>query len=216
MCFIGDSFIAGVGDDEARGWVGRVVRDARAMGANITAYNLGVRRETTVQVAARLPLEAPPRLADGDVAGVVFSTGVNDTTSDDDGTRTSLEQSLAALRASLEYCATRRWPVLVIGPPPIDDQSQNLRTQQLSVAMEGVCVESGHRFVSIFGELSEDAVWRAAVAAGDGAHPGAVGYQRLAELIWPTFLRWVRDLGELVPDGSSGRSPGRMAADHAR
>lgn len=208
LCFIGDSFVAGVGDDDARGWVGRVVRDARGLGVDLTAYNLGVRRETTVEVATRLRLEAPPRLKDGDVAGVVISTGVNDTTMDDDGVRAATGQSLTALRSSLDYCASRGWPVLVVGPPPIDDEPQNRRTRQLSAAMEAVCVESGHRFVSVFDVLAEDSVWRSAVAAGDGAHPDAAGYDRLAALIWPPFLNW---LTELTLDASTAESPRRPA-----
>lgn len=39
VCFVGDSFVAGFGDPEHRGWVGRV-----AAGSAATVYNLGIRR----------------------------------------------------------------------------------------------------------------------------------------------------------------------------
>ena len=53
VVFVGDSFVAGVGDPEGRGWVGRVVAAAHAAGLPLTAYNLGVRRETSADVLAR-------------------------------------------------------------------------------------------------------------------------------------------------------------------
>jgi acyl-CoA thioesterase I len=40
--------VAGTGDAEARGWVGRIATEVP-----MTAYNLGVRRETSTQVLAR-------------------------------------------------------------------------------------------------------------------------------------------------------------------
>lgn len=207
LCFIGDSFVAGHGDENADGWVGRVVRKALGLGVNLTAYNLGVRRETTVEVAARLRLEAPPRLKDADVAAVVFSTGVNDTTMDGDGTRASTAQSLTALRAALDHCARQEWSALVVGPPPIDDEPQNRRTLRLSAAMESLCDDTGHRFVSVLGALADDPVWRSAVAAGDGAHPGGAGYERLADLIWPPFVGWLRELAEFTTDAGTAESP---------
>ena len=45
----GDSFVAGVGDPDHLGWIGRALRGRR----EITLYNLGVRRETSADIAAR-------------------------------------------------------------------------------------------------------------------------------------------------------------------
>ena len=44
ICFIGDSFVNGTGDDDALGWPGRVVSLARSKGLDVTYYNLGVAR----------------------------------------------------------------------------------------------------------------------------------------------------------------------------
>ena len=200
LCFIGDSFVAGVGDETGQGWVGRVVSKALRSGTSVTGYNLGVRRQTTVEVAARIRLEAPPRLNTAAVAGVVLSTGVNDTTADDGATRASSAESLSAFRASLDYCADRRWSVLVVGPPPIDDEGQNDRIAQLSMAMERLCCATGTRFVSTLRALSADGVWRSAVRAGDGAHPGAAGYERLADLVWPAFHPWLSEVAGVTTD----------------
>ena len=41
VLFFGDSIVAGVGDPEGRGWVGRVVAASFASGLPLTAYPLG-------------------------------------------------------------------------------------------------------------------------------------------------------------------------------
>jgi lysophospholipase L1-like esterase len=62
ICFFGDSFVNGTGDDDGLGWVGRVVARARQGGRDVTAYNLGIRRDTSADVAARWVGEARLRL----------------------------------------------------------------------------------------------------------------------------------------------------------
>ena len=46
ICFFGDSIVNGTGDDDALGWVGRVMAAARGKRLDVTYYNLGVRRDT--------------------------------------------------------------------------------------------------------------------------------------------------------------------------
>jgi acyl-CoA thioesterase-1 len=43
----------------------------------------------------------------------------------------------------------------------------------------------------VFEDLLADRVWMQQVAAVDGAHPGAEGYRRLADLVWVQWLPWV-------------------------
>ncbi|NKY41398.1 GDSL family lipase, partial [Cellulomonas septica] len=45
----------------------------------------------------------------------------------------------------------------------------------------------GAPYVPTVGPLLDDPVWRAEVSAGDGAHPGAAGYERLAALVGPSW-----------------------------
>jgi lysophospholipase L1-like esterase len=47
VCFLGDSFVAGVGDPHCLGWAGRLAALSHARGLLLTVYNLGVRRDTT-------------------------------------------------------------------------------------------------------------------------------------------------------------------------
>jgi hypothetical protein len=77
VLFFGDSLVAGVGDPEGRGWVGRVVEASFGAGMPLTAYNLGVRRETSVEIAGRWQAEAPPRLTPEAECSVVFSSAAS-------------------------------------------------------------------------------------------------------------------------------------------
>jgi lysophospholipase L1-like esterase len=53
LFFIGDSFVNGTGDPDYLGWTGRVCQAGYQQGWKITAYNLGVRRETSAEIKQR-------------------------------------------------------------------------------------------------------------------------------------------------------------------
>ncbi|RBY79241.1 G-D-S-L family lipolytic protein [Blastococcus sp. TF02-09] len=192
VCFVGDSFVAGVGDPEHLGWAGRLcVASARA-GLPVTRYVLGVRRQTTAEVAERWAAECRVRLAGGEwEPRVVLSTGVNDTTEEDGASRLEPEQSVAALAGMLAGAADAGWPVLVVGPPAVADDRQNQRIAHLDDRFARACADHGVPYVPVAAALAADPVWRSEVAAGDGAHPGAAGYARLADLVRPAWERWL-------------------------
>ena len=80
VCFVGDSFVAGVGDPEHLGWTGRLCAGSERDGLSLTGYVLGVRRQTSAEVAARWAAECRARLGGGTwESRVVVSMGVNDT-----------------------------------------------------------------------------------------------------------------------------------------
>lgn len=176
VLFFGDSHVAGVGDPEGKGWVGRVVANAFRCGCPLTAYNLGVRRETSEQVAARLRAEARPRLAIETEGRVVLSFGANDCTIEDGTPRVALERSCAALAKILGETTAAAMPTMMIGPAAVSDAEQNGRIKTLSAAFAEVCDGSGIPFVSVIEPLLGADAWMREVAAGDGAHPGAAGY----------------------------------------
>ena len=80
ICFIGDSFVNGVGDDSGLGWIGRLGVALRAAGCDLTLYNLGVRRDTSADIARRWRAEAEARLPEGVDGRLVFAFGTNDGT----------------------------------------------------------------------------------------------------------------------------------------
>lgn len=195
VCFAGDSYVAGVGDPEHRGWVGRVVAESYRNGRPVTAYNLGVRRDTSEDVRRRLPAETAARWVAACDNRLVVSFGVNDTTEVDGGVRVAPERSVADLRAIADDAAARGVPLLVVGPPPVDDGDQNDRI----AALDERFADEVSPYVSVFGALRSERDWMRAVALGDGAHPGAEGYRLLAELVVPAWEDWLGQRASFMP-----------------
>ena len=80
ICFIGDSYVNGTSDPDYLGWAGRVAIAAQRNGYNLTYYNLGVRRETSADIAKRWQQEVQARFLSSCPPFVVFALGANDTT----------------------------------------------------------------------------------------------------------------------------------------
>jgi lysophospholipase L1-like esterase len=182
LLFFGDSFTAGAGDPTALGWVGRVAAACQPL----TAYNLGVRGETSVQVAARWQGEAWPRLRADVPHGVVFAVGANDACGDPtdaDPPRVDPGHSAATLADLLEAAALMRLPAFVVGPIPVGNPNADERVLELDAAYARLCDGRGIGYAPVAPALAADPTWRAEAHAGDGAHPAAAGYARLTELV---------------------------------
>ena len=191
MFFVGDSFVAGVGDPQHRGWVGRLAERAHRIGAPITAYSLGVRRDTSDDILRRWADEVAVRRAAGAQERLVVSFGVNDTTDDGRATRVAPECSVANLHTLLADAAAAGLPVLMVGPPPVADRVQNRRIAALDEQFAAVCAGTGAPYVTVFAPLRDAPVWMDEVAAGDGAHPAAAGYDLLTDLVEPAWQEWL-------------------------
>jgi len=174
----GDSYVAGVGDPEHLGWVGRALAGRR----EVTLYNLGVRRETSREVGARWRNEAAARLTAAEPCRIVFSFGVNDCHQEAGAPRVASAQTLLQARAMLAEAA-RVCPVLFVGPPPVADAGVAARTEALNENLKLLCARLETPFIDVFRPLAADGLWVREAAAFDGAHPGAAGYQRMADLV---------------------------------
>jgi lysophospholipase L1-like esterase len=188
IAFIGDSFIAGTGDPEHRGWVGRVCAAATRRGHDVTGYNLGIRRNTSADVRARWRREAEIRLPPEHARLLVFSFGVNDAVVEDGIRRIAPDETAANARTILDE-AQHVAPCLFVGPPPTADAALNARIAALHARLSVLCGERNVPSLPVFGALADLPAWRDEVAAGDGAHPGAAGYAALAALVdaWPAW-----------------------------
>jgi lysophospholipase L1-like esterase len=200
LCFFGDSFVNGTGDPECLGWAGRICADARRNGSDLTYYNLGVRRDTTRDIAERWRHEALIRLPSDIDGRLIFSFGVNDCLLDAEQQRVRPDIALETAREILAQASEWR-PTLFIGPPPIADNEANERIATLSFAFLALCAEQRVPFFDAFTPLSTSRVWMREVADGDGAHPGAAGYALFADLLgaWRPWREW-------IPTGTSSES----------
>ena len=183
--------VNGTGDPDCLGWVGRVGQTVRRQGWDLTVYNLGVRRETSLQIEQRWLQEATCRLPEAYDRRLVFSFGVNDTTVEAGQLRVDFAESIACARRILND-AKQLYSVLMIGPPAIADTDQNQRIAQLSEQYAVLCAELDVPYLAVYESLLRSPVWMQEAAAGDGAHPSAGGYTELAKLIlnWPDWKTW--------------------------
>jgi acyl-CoA thioesterase-1 len=195
ICFFGDSFVNGTGDDEALGWVGRVVAQARRAGSDVTSYNLGIRRNTSRDIAARWRSEASARLSPEHDGRLVFSFGTNDCAPNgvDGGPRMTRGESLAFAEVILG--AAPRWlPTLMIGPGIIAGEPEaNQRILALSSDYARLCEKLGVPYFELCHLTASSPVWSREALEGDGAHPNGGGYQLLADAVWawPAWQRWI-------------------------
>lgn len=193
ICFLGDSFVQGVGDPEFRGWVGRVLQ---VTPGDVTGFNLGVRRNTSDDVVRRCWDEVRARTYPGVDNRLVVSFGSNDMVEENGRVRVDAARCLANLASILDESARRAVPVLFVGPPPVIDAGPGhlRRSLELAHALAALCHSRRVPFVPTTQALADDPAWTAEALAGDGAHPGAGGYRALADLVLAGPWRsWIGD-----------------------
>jgi acyl-CoA thioesterase-1 len=191
ICFLGDSFVSGAFDSECLGWAGRISAAARRRGHDISPYNLGIRGETSVQLAARWHHEASLRHTALHEVRLIFEFGMNDVRDISGKPQVAEEESLSAARSILEPAS--RWkPVLMIGPPPVEDEPRTGRVESFSQRLATLCAEIGVPYFDSHSALRSTGVWLRDIREVDGTHPSAAGYGEWARLIeeWPAWRAW--------------------------
>lgn len=192
ICFFGDSFVNGTGDDDCLGWPGRLCAEARAQGRDITLYNLGVRRDTSADLAGRWEREADARLLPEHDGRLVFSFGVNDCVYEGIQPRVPQDTSLRNARTILERARATR-ATLMIGPPCTGDASLDERVKCLSDQLEALCHDLAVPILPIFHLLETSQVWRREAEQGDGIHPNRGGYALIHQAVsnWQPWRDWM-------------------------
>jgi lysophospholipase L1-like esterase len=192
ICFIGDSFVSGAYDLECLGWAGRISAAARGRGHDLSPYNLGIRGETSAQLAKRWRAEAEIRQSVQQEGRLVFEFGVNDAREVNGKRQLELAQSIAAAREIL-FAAAAFKPTLMIGPPPGSDPARNARVAELSAEIRRLCAEFSLPYFESYGPLLVSPTFLSDVKAVDGTHPTAAGYAEWARLIdrWPAWRAWL-------------------------
>ncbi len=189
LCFVGASTTAGYGDPKGLGWVGRVVSRTQHPDLDLTAYNLGVRGNTSADVMARWRGECGPRWAGRAERRLVISVGTADVL-----TGASMARSRLNLANILDEASSSGIAAFVVGLTPGLDAELNARIESLAQAQADVCARRGVTYVDCFRPLVGHDQWIGELAAGpDQAHPGQAGYGLIAWLVlhngWYDWMR---------------------------
>ena len=188
LCFVGDGFVAGYGDPKALGWVSRVVGRSPVADADLTAYNLGVRGESSADVMTRWRSECAPRWAGRSERRLVVGVGATDIAAGITTARSRLN-----LANILDEATTTGIGTFVVGPTPTLDADVNQRLEVLADAQADVCARRSVPYVDCFHPLRDHDQWQSDLAAGDGVHPGQAGYGLIAWLVlhanWQDWLK---------------------------
>ena len=126
----------------------------------ITAYNLGVRGDSSAEVLTRWRTECPPRWKGRSEKRLVVSVGTNDVVS---GTTTA--RSRLNLANVVDDAAATGIATFVVGPPPTLDPDFNRRLEVLVEAQADVCARRSVPFVDCFQPLADHDQWRSELSA---------------------------------------------------
>ena len=189
VVFLGASLVAGVGDPKGQGWVTRVVGRTAHPDLELTAYNLGIRGNTSADVLRQWAEEVPARWVGRSERRIVLSVGANDVVSG-----ISLARHRLNLANLLDEAAASGVHSFVVSPPPTDDADLNSRLEVLVEAQADVCARRGVPFVDCYTPLSGHDQWRTDLAASTVPHhPGQAGYGLIAWLVlhhgWTDWLQ---------------------------
>ncbi len=189
LVFLGSSLVVGVGDPKGQGWVTRVVGRTQHPDLELTAYNLGVRGDTSADLVARWHAEVPRRWAGRSERRLVLSAGTDDVLAG-----VTLARHRLNLANLLDDATSNAVASFVVSPPPTSDQDVNDRLAVLVEAQGDVCSRRGVPFVDCFTPLHGHDQWRSELAASRYPdHPGQAGYGLIAWLVlhngWNDWLR---------------------------
>jgi lysophospholipase L1-like esterase len=192
LIFIGDSIVAGSGDDECRGWVGRVGTATRRAGIDHTPYNLGIGGNTTADVLARWEQEVTRRLNPEIANRLVVQAGVNDAR---DGVERDPADSARELAAFVDGARGIGLEPLVVGPIPTRQPEESERIGALSQRFAATCAEAGAAFVEVHAALRNSGAFLASMES-DGYHPDAEGYAEIAQVVLHNgWWEWLQRAG---------------------
>ncbi len=187
LVVIGDAFAAGVGDPKALGWVSRVVSRSQSPELSLTAYNLGVRDDSSADVLVRWREESGRRFVPGAEHRLVLHMGYGDVAQG-----LSTARSRLNLANVLDDAAAFSIATLVVGPAPTLDPAFDERLKVVADAQADVCSRRSVPFVDCFEPLLRHEQWQSDLSTGDGVHPGQAGYGLIAWLVlhqgWADWL----------------------------
>ena len=197
ICFFGDSIINGYGNPQFRGWPSYLCELTSTPEINVTAYNLGIRGDTSAMVQSRWTNEARPRIPPHKTTKMilVFSFGINDSAHLDGVCRIEPDQTLKNTQMILTEA--KEWlPTIFVGPTPINESKTipqffpekqleifNKNIADLDIQLAELCANMEVPYIQVFNNLNADTSWKESFPDEDGIHPASAGQLAIATLV---------------------------------
>lgn len=208
ICFIGDSYINGSGDEDCLGWIGRLCRRRFDRSFRLTFYDLGIRGATTDEIRDRWKREATARFPEGADNRVVLQFGINDVAEiTGSGRRVEEDVSIANAEAIVRE-VSGLYPTLWVGVPPANVACSPMRpsagmeivfTQESAVALNQRYLETAAQlkvpYLDIQTPLLANDRYMDSLTRGDRMHCDGSGYAIMAEIVdrWEPWSDWFSD-----------------------
>jgi len=130
ICFVGDSYINGTGDERCLGWTGRLCERRFSWDYRLSFYDLGIRGETTAEVRARWKAECEARFPEGADNRVVVQFGINDIGGvTGEGRQIEEDETVEEAEAFLKEVSDL-YPVLWVGLPPANEACSPMKPSE--------------------------------------------------------------------------------------
>jgi len=191
ICFIGDSFVNGTGDETFLGWAGRLCAAAQLNEIALTYYNLGVRRNTSVDILQRWEPECSQRLPEFCDGRVVLCCGVNDMVLENGQQRVPTETSRDNVRLILQH-ASAKYKTIMVGPAPVGDTDLNDRIKMVSEGYALAAAALNIPYIEVFSHLISDQKYILESKNNDGYHPKSYGYNAITRVITGSKHWWFK------------------------
>jgi lysophospholipase L1-like esterase len=141
--------------------------------------NLGVRRDTAADAAARADAELACRLRLGDRFAVVIAVGTNDVS-----LGVPLPVTLLSVERLIISAGACGATAVVLSPPVMGlDKAADTAARDMTAAIAEVCVRAATPFLDLRQAVADWDLWWREAAAGDGAHPNGDGYALVADAV---------------------------------
>ena len=155
------------------------------------AERLRIRRNTSEDILLRWEEECSLRLQNSCDGRIVISCGVNDTVIENERLRVSFEESVENIRKILK--GAKKYNVIMLGPPPIDDDTHNKRIKAISEAYENEANLLNVPFIELYSSLTIDNAYKKEISENDGAHPKSNGYKKISGIVGSSPHWWFNE-----------------------
>ncbi len=205
ICFVGDSYINGSGDEQCLGWIGRLCEKRFTRQFRLTFYDLGIRGATTDEIRDRWRRECTARFPDGADNRVVLQFGINDVAEIVGSSRRVEEEDSVRNAEAIAAEVSGLYPTLWVGLPPANVACSPMRpsegmeidfSQDTATALNRRYIASaaklGVPYLDIQTPLLANPDYMHSLTFGDQMHCDGSGYGIMADLIdhWEAWSAW--------------------------